>query len=97
LEHDVKNAPPTPPSPHPNAPPDPQPGPNVSITVDGKTVPIHRGHQPVSAIKTAGGVPAAYELAQQVDGKLVPLPDDGAVTIKGGEAFVSYPRGGTSA
>lgn len=67
----------------------------IQVDTDPK-VRIHRGHQTVAAIKTAGKVPLAYELDQLVDGQLVPLQDDGAVTIKGGERFVSQPRTGQS-
>jgi len=69
-------------------------GPLVTITVDTKTYKIHRGHQTVVEIKTIGGVPLAFELEQLVDGKLTPLPDDGAVTLKGGEVFLSHPKDG---
>lgn len=65
-------------------------GPEVTITVDGNPVTIHRGHQTVAAIKTAAGVPLAYDLEQEIDGRLTPLPDDGAVVLKGGEVFHSH-------
>jgi hypothetical protein len=64
----------------------------VTITVNNTDVEIHRGREPVSEIKRVGGVPQADELAQVVDGRLVPLDDNSAVTIKGGEVFVSHPR-----
>jgi hypothetical protein len=70
----------------------PQHGPLVTITINSKPYEIHRGHQKVSEIKTAGNVPLADDLEQVVEGKLVPLSDDGAVTIKGGEIFVSHPK-----
>ncbi len=66
----------------------------VTITVDTKPYKIHRGHQTVAAIKTLAGVPLAYELEQLTGGKLTPLPDDGAVTLKGGEVFLSHPKDG---
>lgn len=86
------------PSPQPGGPPDggPQTGPEVTIFVNNVEVRIHRGHQTVSAIKTAAGVPLAHELEQVLDGKLKPLPDDGAVTLKGGERFISHPRDASS-
>jgi hypothetical protein len=68
----------------------------VEITVNGVDVDIHRGHQTVVQIKTAGKVPLADELAQQVDKRLVPLADGAAVTIKGGEVFVSHPKDSAS-
>lgn len=68
----------------------------VTITVDGKPVQIHRGHQSVAEIKSLGHVPAAFDLDEVVDGKLVPLPDDGHVIIKGEEVFLSHPKSGHS-
>lgn len=69
----------------------------VTIIVDTHAdVSIHRGRHTVADIKAAGKVPLAYELDEVVAGKLVPLADDGAVTIKGGERFVSQPRVGSA-
>ena len=62
------------------------------ITVDNKPCQIHRGHQSVAEIKSIGGVPQAFELEEVKGGKLVPLPDDSSVTLKGDETFVSHPR-----
>jgi hypothetical protein len=70
----------------------PETGPLVHITVNNVQYEIHRGRQTVAAIKTAGKVPLADDLEQVIDNKLVPLADDGAVTIKGGEVFVSHPK-----
>ncbi|MFT3783537.1 MAG: hypothetical protein QM790_16105 [Nibricoccus sp.] len=67
-------------------------GPLVSITINSKPAEIHRGHQTIAAIKKLGGIPATDELEQVIHGKLTPLPDDGALTIKGGEVFISHPR-----
>ena len=75
---------------------EPQQGPNVTIEIDGRSIIIHRGHQTVVAIKQAGGVPLAYDLDQVIDGKLKPLTDDGAVTLKGGEVFISHVKDGGS-
>jgi hypothetical protein len=71
---------------------DKETGPIVTITINSKPKEIHRGHQTVATIKKLGEVPAADELEQVIQGKLTPLPDDGAVTIKGGEVFISHPR-----
>lgn len=76
---------------------DVQQGPEVMIIVNSVSVSIHRGHRTVSEIKTAANVPLADDLEQIVDGKLVPLSDDGALTIKGGEQFVSHPKDGAAA
>lgn len=73
---------------------DPQHGGVVTTTVDTKPYDIHRGHQTIAAIKAVAGVPAAYQLDELIDGTLTPLNDDGSVTIKGGEEFTSYPKGG---
>lgn len=64
----------------------------VSISVNGVTKQIHRGSQTVAEIKTLGGVALADDLEQVIDGKLTPLTDEGRVTIKGGEMFVSHPK-----
>lgn len=68
----------------------------ASITVNNVEVKIHRGRQSVSNIKTAGHVDQVDALDQVVDGKLVGLPDDEAVTIKGGEAFISHHKDNAS-
>lgn len=75
---------------------DPQHGNTVTISVNGVERSIHRGRQTVAAIKDVGQVPLADDLEQVVDGKLVPLPDNGSVTIKGGETFVSHPKDSSS-
>ncbi len=68
----------------------------VTITINSVPVLIHRGHHTVPEIKTVAGIPLADDLDQVVDGKLVPLADDGTLTIKGGERFVSHPKDGSS-
>jgi hypothetical protein len=68
----------------------------VTITVNNVAVPIHRGHQTVAQIKTAGHVAAADDLEQLVDKRLIPLADNAAVTIKGDEVFVSHPKDSAS-
>jgi hypothetical protein len=80
----------------PNHPAAPQTGPDVTITIDNKTYTIHRGSATVNQLKQLAGIPAAYELEEIVDGKLVPLKDDQRVVIKGGERFVGHPRAGAS-
>ncbi len=75
-------------------PPHPDHGPDVIIDVNGVKLSIHRGHQTVVQIKTIAGVNLAEVLEQIIGGQLTPLPDDGAVTIKGGEQFVSHVRSG---
>jgi len=82
IVHDVKN------------PPDDVRQDKVKITVDNVIREIHRGRRTVAEIKEVGNVPLAYTLVQIEDGKLVPLPDDGSVVIKGGEEFKSHPKDG---
>lgn len=77
-------------------PPHPETGPMVSITINNVPIDIHRGRQTVVKIKAAGAVPLADVLEQVIGGKLTPLPDDGAVTIKGGEVFISHVKDGAS-
>jgi hypothetical protein len=74
----------------------PQTGAEVKITIDNKQFTIHRGSHTVAQLKQLAGIPAAYELEEIVQGKLVPLGDDQHVVIKGGEHFVSHPRAGAS-
>lgn len=71
-------------------------GPYVTITVNNIHVNIHRGHRTVAEIKAAANIPLADDLEQIINGKLTLLPDDGAVTIKGEEQFVSHPKDGSS-
>lgn len=68
----------------------------VSITINHKPYPITRGVHLVSEIKKLGGVPAADELSEVVNKKLVPLKNDAKVLIKGCEEFVSCKREGSS-
>lgn len=74
----------------------PEPGPEVKISINGASKQIRRGRHTVVEIKKLGEVPLADELEQLIEGKLTPLPDDGAVTIKGAEVFMSHPRSGGS-
>lgn len=69
----------------------------VAIHVNEEHPRIERGQQTVAAIKHAGHVPLADDLVEVVNKKPVPLPDDGSVMIKGGERFISHPKGSGSA
>lgn len=57
---------------------------------------VLKGTYTVVQIKDWGGVPQADELEQLIQGKLVPLPDDGSVQIDHEEKFISNPKGGGS-
>lgn len=84
-EHDAKNE-------EKGEPQHPDQGPTVTITVNGPSYTIHRGRRTVTEIKQVAAVPLAHDLEQVIEGVLTPLPDDGAVVLKGGEAFVSHPK-----
>lgn len=68
----------------------------VNITIDDVKKKIRRGKHTVVELKNLGDVPLAYDLEQIVNGKMVLLPDDGEVKIKGEEVFVSHPKDGGS-
>jgi hypothetical protein len=70
--------------------------PMVDITIDSNKVSIHRGNQSVAEIKHTGNIPLAFDLEQVVNGKLVPLSDNGSLTIKGDEIFISHPKDASS-
>lgn len=70
--------------------------PIVTITINNALFEIHRGRQTVTYLKELGGVPQNYELDEVKDGQLIPLDDDSAVTIKGGEVFKSNLKVGRS-
>lgn len=63
----------------------------VEITIKDNPYEIHRGNQKVAEIKQIGGINLNHILVQIIDGQLVDLPNEGAVTIKGGEVFHSHP------
>ena len=68
----------------------------VHITIDGTCFKIRAGEHKVSEIKRLGNIPEAYVLVLDDHGRLVPLPDDGTVKVKGCEIFESHPREGGS-
>ena len=69
---------------------------NVTITINNNQYEVHRGHRSVEELKTLAGIPLPYDINIVIDGKLDPLPDNGGVTIKGGEEFISNPKDGAS-
>lgn len=72
-------------------------GPDVTVSINNRSYTIHRGRQTVVELKQLGAVALAEELEQVLDGVFTPLPDDGAVTIKGGEIFISHVRASAAA
>ena len=69
----------------------------ANITINDTERSIHRGRQTVVEIKKVGEVPLNHELEQIIDGKFIPLADNGSIVIKGGEVFVSHIKDGGSA
>jgi len=69
----------------------------VEIVINDDDETVHRGRIMVTELKELGSIPEADVLEQVVDGRLTELADDGSVTIKGGERFISHPRDGGSA
>jgi hypothetical protein len=74
----------------------PQPGPNVTVTVDTHVRTVRRGSWSVAEFKKEVGVDASRALDEVFAGEFRPLADDGRITIKGGEIFVSHARQGAS-
>lgn len=75
---------------------EPQQGPEVTITINNSPYKVHRGRQTVVYLKEIAGISQSFELDEVENGRLVPLPDDGSVTIKGGEEFKSNLKVGQS-
>lgn len=69
---------------------------NVKITINNNMYEVHRGHHSVAELKALDQIPLAYELNIIIGNKFDPLPDDGGITIKGGEEFISNARDGIS-
>ena len=68
----------------------------VGITIDGRRLEIHRGSYVVADLKRHIGVDATYELDEVIHGEFRPLADEGRITIKGDEIFISHVRTGSS-
>lgn len=67
----------------------------VTISVNEKAVPIHRGQHLVSEIKLAGDVPSTDILYKMPDYEKA-LNDDDKIIIHGGESFKSSAPTGAS-
>lgn len=68
----------------------------VEISVDGIDHKVRPGRWQVARLKAKVGVDAALVLAEVTPTGLVDLADDGHITIKGGEKFISHARSGGS-
>jgi hypothetical protein len=68
----------------------------VTITIDGNPYSVTRGEHTVVELKGLAGIPLADDLDEIKEKKPHPLKDDGKTNIKGGEVFVSHPKGSGS-
>ena len=68
----------------------------VGIKINNVDYSVHRGRISVVELKKISGVPQADVMEQLLEGKLVDLEDNGFVTIKGREVFISHPRDSAS-
>jgi uncharacterized protein YabE (DUF348 family) len=64
---------------------------DVTVTIDGKLYELAPGVHTVADLKRKAKISAADRLDHDVDNVLVTPPQDGSVTIAGGEVFVSFP------
>jgi len=71
--------------------------PTVTIHVNSRDVILHPGHYAIPTLKRVSKVPLTDDLDELVECNLVLLPDDGHVTIRGCEVFVSHVKDGGSA
>lgn len=67
-------------------------GRKVHVTINGKGYEVPEGKVKVPRLKQIADIPAADEVAEIKEGKLVPLPDDGFADAEQCDVFVSYPR-----
>lgn len=68
----------------------------VTIFINDKAIPVHRGSHTVAEIKHIGDVPST-DVLYQVPNYEVGLNDDDRITIHGNERFKSSaPHGGSS-
>lgn len=67
----------------------------VDIYINDVKVPIHRGHQTVAEIKSAGKVPST-DIIYLMPNYEVALDNNGSITIKGDERFKSSAPSGAS-
>ena len=68
----------------------------VDIFVDNSKVVLHSGHYDVATVKKLAGVALADDFDQLIECKLVPIPDDAKVHIRGHEIFIAHVKDGGS-
>jgi hypothetical protein len=69
---------------------------NVTIVVDNNDVHLHPGRYEPDVVKRLARVPLSDDLDQLVETKLVPVPNDKPLDIRGCEIFASHPKSGGS-
>jgi hypothetical protein len=69
---------------------------SVIIVVDNHEVHLHAGRYELDVIKRLAKVPDSDDLDQLVETKLVPVPGDKPIEIRGCEIFASHPKSGGS-
>jgi hypothetical protein len=68
----------------------------VTIDVDNGEVHLHPGLYELDVIRRLAKVPDSDDLDQLVGTKLVPVPNDKPIEIRGCEIFASHPKSGGS-
>lgn len=69
---------------------------SVIVVVDNNEVHLHPGRYEINVVKRLAKVPVSDDLDQLVATKLVPVPEDKPIEIRGCEIFVSHPKSGGS-
>lgn len=69
---------------------------SVTIVVDNNEVHLHAGRYELDVIKRLAKVPPSDDLDELVGTKLVAVPEDKPVEIRGCEIFASHPKSGGS-
>ena len=68
----------------------------ITITLDGKEIPIQKGAYRISDLKAKLGIPADYEFDLVEDGQFRPQDDNTILEIEKAVIFVSHVRCGAS-
>lgn len=63
----------------------------VTVTVDGKVYDLSPGPHTIVSIKKKAHIDSADRLDQDINNVVTHLPQNGSVTIVGGEVFISFP------
>jgi hypothetical protein len=69
---------------------------SVTIVVDNGEVHLHPGLYELDIVRRLAKVPDSDDLDQLVGTKLVPVPNDKPIEVRGCEIFASHPKSGGS-